>query len=714
MDSDRQPNGQAGDGDLSGRWYSAGMFLFVLLCSGLLLSPRLRHDGLAYVSTSRSIVIDGDLNTYNEDAYYTNPGWNDVSRRIAPGKPRTILKYFTRPDFTERGYRFALFPAGNTLFWLPPCFMASLVCSGEADEDGGSCTGYTNGWIGVLTVWNVIWFLIALMVCLRALEAFFSPAISALAIAAVVGTGNILPFIVIDPCFSHSIDFCIHAFCLYLFIRISDRPDASKWLLCGAVIGFAVTVRYQDLFMLVFPAAAMIRSHLQGRTGRSIRLWSLSFCAGFLLFISVQAIYWNVLTGSFWIPPSEFGAADLPSLNPWAPQLLPMLFSRFHGLLTWMPGWGLAIVGLAFFFRRDRWLASAVVIALILHAFYTASRSEWWNLGFSVRRFSGLGICFMLGMAALLDRCRENRVFRITAAILLVILVLWNVMFQGVFYSDRIQDRDADPLNRMIRSSASTARYDYGWIGPRFDRIDVLIGGFRSWLSNHAIVSSAILDGHAAYPERVTGFIVAASFLAAMLILVVDRALCCLPRLRRSLSRSIVLLAITIPLFYACLFVRLDASTAPEPILRYGVTGNRLEAAQLRIRSGGMLWGENIWRSLPETGERFRLPPDISFNRLRLIMAYPSEVSSETSPVHAGVTWPDSGGRPLTCTAIQVIDPVEVRRSIGFQDEGIRIGVLDFSLPDAASSGAGADLELLPTDQVAGIGPIRLISIGYR
>ncbi len=713
MDSDRQ-FGQTGVGDLNPRRYHAVLFLFIFLCSGLLLSPRLRHDGLVYVSTSRSILIDGDLNTYNEDAYFTNPGWNDVSRRIALGKPRTILKYFSRDEFTERGYRFALFPAGNTMFWLPPCVIASLLCSRDTDSGDGSCSGYTDGWIGVLTVWTMIWFLVALLVSLRVLGAFFSPLISALAIMAVIGTGNILPFIVIDPCFSHSIDFCIHAFCLYLFVRTSDHPAASKWFLWGALIGFAVIVRYQDLFMLVFPALAMIRIYAHERSGRVAGRSILLFCAGFFLYLSVQAVYWKVMTGSFWIPPSEFGAADLPSLNPWAPQVLPMMFSRFHGLFSWMPGWGLAVVGLAFFFRRNRWLASAIVIVLIMHAFYTASRSEWWNLGFSVRRFSGLGICFMLGMAALLDRCRVNRFAGAAAAALLVILVLWNVLFLGVFYADRIQDRNADPLNRMIRSSASTARYDYGWIGPRFDRIGILTDGFRAWLINHAIVPSAILGGHATFPDRMTLSIVALCLLAAMMLLVIERTMSRMPRLRRFLARSAVLLTIALPLLYSCLFVCLDALTIPQPILRYGATGNDLEAMRLRIRSGGVFWGENIWRTIPVAGDRFRLPTTLAFSRLSLLIEYPSGCNSGVSPLVVGITSTTSPYRELICEAIRVIDAAEIRRSIGSLNEGMQFTVLNYSLPDEADSATCSNLELRPVEQSGDESPVRLISIGYR
>ncbi len=57
-----------------------GLFCALVLVYIVFFHPILRYDGIHYMATARCLIIDGNLNTYDEGAYFIQPGWNDVSK----------------------------------------------------------------------------------------------------------------------------------------------------------------------------------------------------------------------------------------------------------------------------------------------------------------------------------------------------------------------------------------------------------------------------------------------------------------------------------------------------------------------------------------------------------------------------------------------------------------------------------------------------------
>lgn len=198
-----------------------------------------------------------------------------------------------------------------------------------------------------------------------------------------------------DVTFSHSPDFLLINLSLlyYLFLRYPKKSsdltyDWQNHAVWGIIIGFAVIVRYQDIALLLLPFSLYV---FEGKTA-GYRKSVIAFLLAFFLTTGLQLTYWKILYGSFFISPYLMGASNLASFNPLQPQILPMLFSRYHGLFNWMPWLFPVTITFVLFLRRGRWFAWITLALMSSQLYYISTRTEWWNLGFSVRRVSGWSI----------------------------------------------------------------------------------------------------------------------------------------------------------------------------------------------------------------------------------------------------------------------------------------------------------------------------------
>lgn len=649
--------------------YLICIFAFFTMCCVLFISPRLRYDSLVYISTARSICLNQDLNVYDEDTYYTTAGWEDVTQRKKLGSPDKLLKYFNRPDYTEMGYRFPLFPIGNTIFWLSPYAALSGLCALDI-VTFQPCSGYSWPWIGSLTLWGILWFLIGIVICFFTLNQFFRLDLTTISIIAILGFGNSLPFVLIDPCFSHSLDFLLHAGCLAITVQMHKKPSVMSGFLWGVLIGFSIIVRYQNVFLLVFPFLYLIHvmwQKLRDKNTQQINQF-VAFLLGFLMFLSVQVLYWKIISGSFWITPAQFGASNLPSLNPLNPQLIPMLFSRFHGFFSWMPGMMIAGIGVLCFFKKDRWIAAGILITIILHTYYNSSRSEWWNLGFGVRRFVGPSIYFMIGLASILEYCKPKLLIRIVSLLTVTILVIWNLLFIGLFYQDSgMSDRGL--LQQLIQSTRASARFDYGWIGPRIDKTTVLFSGFCQWIQKDALVPRSLLNPNTMPEHAKEMAILISTGLVLILILTIwgsYRWLRCLNRDTRIvtiLSQSAVILWV----LTVAILIHFDIRSDSRMVARLPATGNMLQLIPLKLAPSSIFWGENVWKSLGSNMNEFSLSKPTECRQLSVLWhqtAYAQSVMEQV-PFNAVIQGSAQSEMSLEVRSITRIDEAQVQRNIG-------------------------------------------------
>jgi hypothetical protein len=106
-----------------------------------------------------------------------------------------------------------------------------------------------------------------------------------------------------------------------------------------------------------------------------------------------------------------------------------VLFSRWHGLITWHPFLLCAFAGLVLLWRARPVYTLQLVIAVALQIYIVASWHEWWQGdAFGSRMLINCAPVFALGLASMITWARERIDWRILLAVA-VLALLWNWLF---------------------------------------------------------------------------------------------------------------------------------------------------------------------------------------------------------------------------------------------------------------------------------------------
>ena len=183
-----------------------------------------------------------------------------------------------------------------------------------------------------------------------------------------------------------------------------DEPRTRYALLAGLAAGLLVINRWQDaLLVLGLVPAVLLAARTGGPDERRSRAWGLAIAglAGAAT-VWIQLVAWRIQFGSWLLIPQ--GGAYMR----WSePQLAAFLLSTYHGLLPWMPGFALGLLGLGLSWVRasDPWearLAGGLAVASAVAIYVSACPVDWWGgASFGPRRLASLTPVAALGLAAL-------------------------------------------------------------------------------------------------------------------------------------------------------------------------------------------------------------------------------------------------------------------------------------------------------------------------
>ena len=140
---------------------------------------------------------------------------------------------------------------------------------------------------------------------------------------------------------------------------------------------------------------------------------------------------WIVYGGPF-----ETGYVSIRDFLWRSPVFFSVLFSSDHGLLSWTPLLGLAILGLLFFAFRLPKVGIPFFTALVAFYLFISFYPDWAGISsYGNRFFVSLTPLFILGLAYLLERVAvhfsQPRVALAVCSGVLACFVLWNL---GLIY----------------------------------------------------------------------------------------------------------------------------------------------------------------------------------------------------------------------------------------------------------------------------------------
>ncbi|MCC6612290.1 MAG: hypothetical protein IT320_02370 [Anaerolineae bacterium] len=434
-------------------------------------------DGQVIYAYVRSVVMDGDLDLENEYRYrwpmvglyglirdqgtdhlitavdQEQASYKDPDSRTDPnfGLPSALFM-----ERTATGHFANQHAVGPAVLWLP-FFLLGHAAAGLLNMVGvpvpldGFSLPYTIA-VGFGTACMV---LAALLLTYRILLRYVSAAAAALAVITIYLASPLIVYAIQTPISAHGPAAFTVALFLYLSVPILDseaNTQGQSWprsLLWGVAAGLMIIVRLESVVLLILVGAALLKDIWIRRQGGSLDLswlWRyVAFAAGFGIGLLPQLVTGWVIYGAPWITfypaydaiGGQSGIVDLTS-----PHWFDVLWSTNKGLFAWHPILLLATVGLILFWRRQRLLAGALLLALLAQVYIVGSWS-WWHgaVSFGQRFFVNFAPVFILGLGWLIAQL-QRRVSLHVLAVACVGFSAWNL---GLFvqYGIGLIPRDA-------------------------------------------------------------------------------------------------------------------------------------------------------------------------------------------------------------------------------------------------------------------------------
>jgi len=421
----------------------------------LFLTPAyIRPDSVATYAYIRSMVDDGDLSFFNE--------WS------AFGMVKNGVTFFS--EVTPMGTLANHWWIGTSMLSAP------FYVIGLRFADDGSLFA----WASVLFVAAALW-----IACL-----FLQSHRTLALVAASLGT-PLFWYTFRFPLGTHAAG-ALSVALILASLFLSDRGSDV-----GLSAGLAIVTRLQHFVLL--PAIVVI-----GIAQRRPRKWWIAAIGAGALPIAAQAIAWYAIYGTPFGPVTR--GANLQGVT-WMPfqhvALLDVLFSSYHGLITWSPVVAVAIIGWFVAPRRDRHLALACIFMFLGEwiANGTLDRYFWGGMSFGGRRFVDLAVPFALGIAWFTERIRTW-----LAVAIITPLVAWSVALMVAAHANAIS------LSRYVSGSDLVNAVFNG--GTWAKAISTPLHADASW---RALILVAAV-GALLYPLRRFAVVYCAIFVAAVAV----------------------------------------------------------------------------------------------------------------------------------------------------------------------------------------------------
>jgi len=330
--------------------------------------PVVEGDGVSYYSWQHTLLADHDLDFANEYqaafAAHVTVNSEHLTTQIGTGH----LANF--------------FPIGPALL-AAPAYLGALALA----PSGRPLFGPPFTWSFALASLAFGLLALALAYRLAVRLGLARPA----ALVGVVTAAVATPFayyLLYEPSYSHTFSAFAVGLFLWAWWRGREARGVLGWLVLGFVGGLMALVRFQDGPLLAIALLDLPRA----------RWRVLLLLPGALLAFAPQLLADLYLFGT-WLPQRPAGQ----DLQPLPGHYLDVLFSTWHGLVTWSPIVLVAAVGIALL-RRPAFQAASAYAFLVELALNGAAPDWWGGYALGARRFLDLTPFVAVGLAVLAGR----------------------------------------------------------------------------------------------------------------------------------------------------------------------------------------------------------------------------------------------------------------------------------------------------------------------
>ena len=409
----------------------AWLLLVIFLLTLPLSNPWIRGDGVGYYAYARAPLIEHSLD-FTHDYQSANDSFRE-GRLDENGQPKAQFR--TRTDHLDNH-----FTVGPAILWSPFLIIAHCgVLMARLIGSGVPANGFSGPYRYAMALSTGLYGFLALLISFRLARKYAGPVWSFVATIAIWWASSLPVYMYFNPSWSHAHSAFAVALFLWYWDATREGRSLAQWLLLGVIVGLMLDVYYPNLMVAsvlavegVWQYASILR---RGRTSspRFQELMIRHLLFGFMVVVVMIPTFvsrWIVYGGPF-----ETGYVSIRDFLWRSPVFLSVLFSSNHGLLSWTPLLGLAILGLFFFAFRLPEVGIPFFTAVVAFYLFISFYPDWAGISsYGNRFFISLTPLFVLGLAYLLERVATYFSERTALAVssgVLSCFVLWNL---GLIY----------------------------------------------------------------------------------------------------------------------------------------------------------------------------------------------------------------------------------------------------------------------------------------
>jgi hypothetical protein len=356
-------------------------------------------DGIGYYAYLPSLLLDHDLDFANQYAALLPPGPHLHTAR------------------TPTGLLFNYWPIGPPLLWLPFFLIAhglalALSAAGVSIRIDGC--GYWHQ--AFVIAGNIAYGCAALWLAFDVGRRVARQASAMWAVVLVACAGNLTYYMTAEASLAHATAAFVVSLFFAVWLRTRGRRGLAHAATLGALAGLIAVVRTQDTVLVLVPlsfelaasfTAALPRGKAQAMAATCREMVTMAVAA--VAVYSPQFLVSATLYGTWWRPPQLYiGWTRFEPWAWWSPHFWRVLFSPQSGLFVWHPVFALALLGAAPLWRRDRTLAAALVLGVLVQTYVLGCWYDWaQGRSFGGRSFVSCLPLFAAGLAALIDATRH-------------------------------------------------------------------------------------------------------------------------------------------------------------------------------------------------------------------------------------------------------------------------------------------------------------------
>jgi len=400
----------------------------LFVCTLPFVNPLVHGDGVGYYAYLRAPLIQHNLQ-FEEDWRHAN---------LVFVKSHTNSENQLGPDqYTSTGHVGNLFTVGPAILWTPFFLLAHVTVLG-ADWFGAHIPpdGFSYPYRLLVAFGTAFYGFFGLLLSYLLACKFLDSTYAFLATMGIWAGSSLPVYMYFNPFWSHAHSVFLVALFLWYWDRTRPNRTLGQWLLLGLISGLVVDVYFVNGVFLLIPFVESIQGYVkdlrsQDGAGIKVRLiLNLLYLATFAIVLLPTLITRKIIFGGM----LRFGAYTVLPWNWRAPFWHAVLFSSDHGMLSWTPLLGFALLGLFLPFTGGKQIKIYLALAAVAF-YYVISCYPYWNgmSSYGNRFFISLTPVFVVGLALLMDWAsrlfRSIRLAYRTQGFVLGLFVIWNLGF---------------------------------------------------------------------------------------------------------------------------------------------------------------------------------------------------------------------------------------------------------------------------------------------